>query len=189
MRGEDSFEGSESSGKAVAWALRQAIGWGVVAAVVYVLIAQSGSLMPARPVSSAAPARAAAPAGSDAAVTNTLRYPADGTGHVRLDADVDGGTVHFVVDTGSTLVALTRADAEAAGIDPAGLVYSVPVSTANGETRAARVLLRSVRLGQLAIEDVQAVVEPSLPISLLGMSFLSRIDRWEMRGGVLTISY
>lgn len=186
MRGEDSFEQSDSSGKAVAWALRQVVGWSVVAGVLYVLISHSSSLMPARP---AATARVAAPAADGTPVTNTLRYPADGSGHVRLDADVDGGTVHFVVDTGSTVVALTRADAEAAGLNPAGLVYSVPVNTANGETRAAPVTLRSVRLGQLTIEDVQAVVEPSLPVSLLGMSFLSRLDRWEMRGGVLTISY
>ncbi len=183
MRGEDSFEESEASGKAVAWALRQAIAWSVIAAVVYVLVAHWDALTPE------APSAVVASAAGNAPVTNTLRYPADETGSVRVEADVDGAAVHFVVDTGSTLVALTRADAEAAGINPAGLIYSVAVSTANGETRAAPVTLRTVRLGQLSVGDVQAVVEPSLPISLLGMSFLSRLDRWEMRGGVLTISY
>ncbi|HEY1795374.1 MAG TPA: TIGR02281 family clan AA aspartic protease [Stellaceae bacterium] len=190
MRGEGSFEASEASGKAVTWALRQAGAWSVIAAVVYILVAQWGSLAPVRPTAAPAPADAeAGTAASSAPITNTLRYPADATGHVRLEADVDGAMVHFVVDTGATLVTLTPADAEAAGINPAGLVFSVTMNTANGQTRAAPVLLRAVRLGQLTIEDVQAVVVPNVPVSLLGMSLLSRIDRWEMRGGVLTISY
>jgi aspartyl protease family protein len=118
-----------------------------------------------------------------------MRYPANARGEVRLDADVDGATVHFVVDTGANLVTLTFADAEAAGINPAALAFSMRMSTANGETRAAPVLLRGIRIGQLSLDDVQAVVVRNVPVSLLGMSFLSRLDQWEMRGGVLTISY
>jgi aspartyl protease family protein len=167
MRGEDSFEESEASGKAVAWALRQAIAWSAVAA----------------------PSAVVASAAGNAPVTNTLRYPADRSGSVRLDADVDGAAVHFVVDTGANLVTLTVADAEAAGINPAGLDYSMTMSTANGKTRGAPVVLRAVRLGQLTVEGVEAVVVRNVPVSLLGMSFLSRLDSWEMRGGVLTISY
>jgi aspartyl protease family protein len=187
MRGEDSVEPSESSGKAVAWALRQAVGWSAVAGVVYFLVAQSGTLLPARPA--AAPAAVPPSAASDAPVTNTLRYAADARGEVRLDADVDGAMVHFVVDTGANLVTLTLADAEAAGINPAALVFSMRFSTANGETYGAPVELRGIRLGQLSVEDVQAVVVRNVPVSLLGMSFLSRLDHWEMRSGVLTISY
>ncbi len=183
MRGKDSFDESEPGGKAVAWALRQAVAWGAIAAVVYWLVAQWGNSMPTPP------APVAAPAASEAPATDTLRYPADQTGAVRLEADVDGATVHFVVDTGANLVTLTLADAEAAGINLAGLVFSMKFSTANGRTRGAPVVLRAVRLGQLSVGDVQAVVVQNVPVSLLGMSFLSRLDRWEMRGGVLTISY
>jgi aspartyl protease family protein len=186
MRGENSFEPSESSGKAVAWALRQAVAWSAIAGVVYVLVGYWSALLPARPV---APAPVAAPAASDAPVINTIRYAADARGEVRLDADVDGATVHFVVDTGANLVTLTLADAEAAGINPAALVFSMKFSTANGETYAAPVELRGIRIGQLSVEDVQAVVVRNVPVSLLGMSFLSRLDHWEMRSGVLTISY
>jgi len=191
MRGEDSFERPESSGKAVAWACRQAVAWSAVAAVVYWLVAQWGPLIPTAAVAPPArvPTIAAAPLAADAPVTNTMRYSANERGEVRLDADVDGAAVHFVVDTGANLVTLTPADAEAAGIDPAGLTYSMRMSTANGETRAAPVMLRGIRLGQLSVEDVQAVVVQNLSVSLLGMSFLSRLDHWEMRGGVLTISY
>lgn len=191
MRGEDSFERPESSGKAVAWACRQAVAWSAVAAVVYCFVARWGTPVPTGPIHPAAqvPTIAAAPLSADAAVTNTMRYSADERGEVRLDADVDGAAVHFIVDTGANLVALTPADAEAAGINPAGLTYSMRMSTANGETRAAPVSLRGIRLGQLSVEDVQAVVVPNLSVSLLGMSFLARLDHWDMRGGVLTISY
>jgi aspartyl protease family protein len=194
MRGEDSFEQPESSGKAVAWALRQAVAWGAIAAVVYLVAMQWDTLLPARPVTPSAPASVAAPAPVAAPataelVTDTMRYAADAHGAVRLEADVDGATVHFLVDTGANLVTLTLADAEAAGINLAGLVFSMKFSTANGETYGAPVQLRGIRLGQLSVEDVQAVVVRNVPVSLLGMSFLSRLDHWEMRSGVLTISY
>jgi aspartyl protease family protein len=189
MRGEDSFERPESSGKAVAWALRQAVAWSAIAAVAYWLIAQWGAPLPTQPAAPPPPAPVAAPAATTAPVTNTMRYSADTRGEVRLDADVDGATVHFVVDTGANLVTLTLADAEAAGINPAALVFSMRFSTANGETYGAPVQLRGIRLDQLSIEDVQAVVVRNVPVSLLGMSFLTRLDHWEMRGGVLTISY
>ena len=51
------------------------------------------------------------------------------------------------------------------------------------------VRLREVRIGQLSIEDVQGIVHENLGISLLGMSFLKRIDSWEMRDGVLTLNW
>jgi aspartyl protease family protein len=179
-------EGSETGGKAVAWALRQAVGWGVVAVVIFALVAHRAQLMP-RPAST--PPANPTTAQHAEAMANTLVYPVDGQGHVRLDGDVNGATVHFVVDTGATLVTLTARDAEAAGINPAGLNFSIAMNTANGRIRAAPVTLREVRLGQLSIEDVQGVVVPNLSVSLLGMSFLSRLDGWEMRGGALTISY
>ncbi|HEX3884308.1 MAG TPA: TIGR02281 family clan AA aspartic protease [Stellaceae bacterium] len=178
-------ERSGTGGKAVAWALRQAVGWGVVAVVIFALVAHRAQLLP-RPAS----APPADPTAQHAeAMVNTLVYPVDARGHVRLDGDVNGATVHFVLDTGATLVTLTARDAEAAGINPAGLNFSMAMNTANGRTRAAPITLREVRLGQLSIEDVQGVVVPNLSVSLLGMSFLSRLDRWEMRGGALTISY
>lgn len=189
MRGEDSFEEPGSSGKVVGWACRQAVAWSAVAGVLYWAVAQWGPLAPRAAVAPPATPVATAPRAPGVPATNAMRYPANARGEVRLDADVDGATVHFVVDTGANLVTLTLADAEAAGINPAGLVFSMRMSTANGETRAAPVVLRGIRIGQLSVEDVHAVVARNLSVSLLGMSFLSRLDRWEMSGGVLTISY
>src|SRR6185437_14244602 len=95
--------------------------------------------------------------------------------------------LRFVVDTGASTVTLTAADAAAAGISHSSLSYSIVTNTANGQGRAAPVRLREVRIGQLAINDVQAAVVDNLHMSLLGMSFLKRLERVEMGEGTLTI--
>jgi len=95
----------------------------------------------------------------------------------------------LLVDTGATLVTLTQADARTAGIDPGELVFNHRASTANGSARMAPVTLREVRIGQLSIYDVPAAVLEHLNISLLGMSFLTRLESYEMRDGKLTISW
>ena len=95
----------------------------------------------------------------------------------------------MLVDTGASLVTLTPADARAAGINPAGLVFSGHVQTANGTSRMAPVTLREIRIGQLSIYDVRAAVLENLNVSLLGMSFLGRLQGYEMRDGKLTVSW
>lgn len=175
-----------AGGGTIAWAVRQAIGWAAVALALYFLASHRD-----RPWSGEAapkPAAAAGPA-MRPVLENTLVYRTNAQGHVRLEGAVNGAIVPFVVDTGATLVTLTLRDAEAAGISPGELDFSMPLNTANGGIRAAPVTLREVRLGQLALDDVQAAVVPNLSISLLGMSFLSRLDRWDMRDGALTITY
>ena len=62
-------------------------------------------------------------------------------------------------------------------------------STANGVARAAPVRLRELRIDQLLVPDVTAAVAENLNISLLGQSFLTRLDGYEMRDGVLTLNY
>jgi aspartyl protease family protein len=95
----------------------------------------------------------------------------------------------MLVDTGATLVALTPADARAAGINPASLVFNGHAQTANGTARMAQATLREIRIGQLSIYDVRASVLENLDISLLGMSFLGRLQAYEMRDGKLTITW
>jgi len=106
-----------------------------------------------------------------------------------LDAAVNGANVRFMVDTGATPVALTMRDAMAAGISRHELVFNRRMSTANGTTLAAAVKLRELRVGQLSVTDVPAVVHENLQMSLLGQSFLTRLDSYEMRDGVLTLNY
>jgi aspartyl protease family protein len=125
-------------------------------------------------------------------VSNLLTYRADRSGQFTVDAMVNGTKMRFLVDTGAYLVVLTPEDARAAGLSPGTLRYTEKLGTAHGTARAARATLREVRLDQLAVDEVPAVVvmeEGSLPISLLGISFLKRLNGYSIRDGVLTIEW
>jgi aspartyl protease family protein len=101
-------------------------------------------------------------------------------GHFWADAQVNGQPVHFLVDTGATAVALTPEDAQRLGFKPADLKYGYNVTTAGGSSRAAAVTLTSVSVNGARLDDVQAlVVADGLDVSLLGMSYLGRLTRFE----------
>ena len=101
-------------------------------------------------------------------------------GHFWADADVNGKPVHFLVDTGATAVALTPQDAERLGFKAKDLKYGYDVTTAGGGTRAAAITLASVSINGARLENVQAlVVSDGLDVSLLGMSYLGRLTRFE----------
>jgi aspartyl protease family protein len=101
-------------------------------------------------------------------------------GHYWAEGQVNGRRVRFLVDTGATTVALTLADAERLGIRPLRADYVHPVMTANGETRAAQVKLDSISVSGARVYDVDAmVVEKGLTTSLLGMTYLGRLSRFE----------
>jgi len=186
MGADGSYERAVSSGGAIAWACRQAVAWGALALVLYFLVGHRNELLPRDAVP---PPEAAVSTAAHGAAQNTLVYPTDAQGHVELDADVEGAIVHFIVDTGATRVTLTLRDAEAIGISRDELDFTIAMNTANGRVQAAPITLRTVRLGQFVLYDVRALVVPNLSVSLLGMSFLSRLDRWEMSDGALTISW
>jgi aspartyl protease family protein len=101
-------------------------------------------------------------------------------GHFWADAEVNGKPVHFLVDTGATAVALTPQDAERLGFRAKDLKYGYDVTTAGGGTRAAAITLASVSINGAKLENVQAlVVSDGLDVSLLGMSYLGRLTRFE----------
>ena len=101
-------------------------------------------------------------------------------GHFWADAQVNGQPVHFLVDTGATAVALTPEDAERLGFKAADLKYGYSVTTAGGASHAAAVTLTSVSVNGARLENVQAlVVSDGLDVSLLGMSYLGRLTRFE----------
>lgn len=109
----------------------------------------------------------------------SVRRAADG--HFWAEATVNGARVRFLVDTGASTVALSEADARRAGLDPQSLRYTAEVMTAGGSARGAPVRLDYVSIGSVRLENVQAIVIEgnTLPISLLGMSFLGRLSRYE----------
>jgi aspartyl protease family protein len=128
----------------------------------------------------AAPAAPAAAPAADETGGSGAEIVKSPDGHFWAEAMVDGERVRFLVDTGSTAVALTMDDARRLGFDPGGLNYSYKVMTANGEARAAEVRLASVSVGGARVDDVPAmVIERGLPSSLLGMTYLGRLSKFE----------
>ena len=112
----------------------------------------------------------------------------DDSGHFGVDARIDGRRIAFLVDTGASQITIRESDASRLGFHPARRDYSVKISTANGEGRAAVVDLRTVEVGDIVVRDLRALVVPdeALGVNLLGMSFLSRV-RWTHERGQLTL--
>jgi len=104
------------------------------------------------------------------------------SGHFEVTATVNGHQTPMIFDTGASAVVLTLADAEAAGIDTAGLRFTVPVSTANGTGLAARTRLKSISVGGIERRNVTAFVTEAsaLDTSLLGMTFLETLSRYSV---------
>jgi aspartyl protease family protein len=101
-------------------------------------------------------------------------------GHYWATGEVGGQTVRFLVDTGATAVSLTPADARKLGFDPRALTYDYEVITAQGRARAASVRLDKLSVDGATVADVDAlVIEKGLETSLLGMSYLGRLSRFE----------
>jgi aspartyl protease family protein len=113
----------------------------------------------------------------------------DKRGHFQVRAYVDGRDLSFMVDTGASVVALTERAAAQIGVRPMPSEFSINVSTANGAVRAARAKLRRVEIGGLYVDDVEALVLPDKALSenLLGLSFLSRLKRYEFAGSTLVL--
>lgn len=176
-----------SSGKAMQFAAVM-LGAAVVLALVVGLLMPAPEQLPipAEPTPRHAVAR---PTPAVPAVPDTpLTYRADASGHFYVTALVNGAPIRFMIDTGASVVTLTPDDARAAGIFMESLQYTQTMSTANGEARAAQTSLRDIRLDQLFVDDVAAVVmENPMPVSLLGMSFLRRLHGYSIKDGVLTI--
>jgi aspartyl protease family protein len=110
-----------------------------------------------------------------------------GDGHFMARTQINGRRVLMIIDTGASTVVLRPEDARRAGIETNALIYSVPVETANGRAFAARIKLDKVSVGELTIENVDALVTKpgALHQSLLGMSFLSRLRSYEFSGNQL----
>ncbi len=109
-------------------------------------------------------------------------------GHFHADAEVNGGLVAFMVDTGATTVALSWTDARAVGIDPASLTFSQVVMTAGGPVKSAPVRIGRIAIGPIERRDVEAAVMPEgIDGSLLGLSFLDTLKSYEISGDRLTL--
>jgi len=110
-------------------------------------------------------------------------------GDFTLAASINGVRVPMVLDTGASSVVLTEEAARAAGLPIEILDYAVKVETANGRTQAAAVTLDRLAVGNLLERNVPALVvrRGQLKNNLLGMSFLNRLESWEVRGDRLSM--
>ena len=102
--------------------------------------------------------------------------PADSRGHFMTQGAINGRPVTFMLDTGATSVAMSAADAQRIGLD-----YSkgqrVQMNTANGVASGYKLRLQSVRVGDVEVYDIDAIVSPQpMPFVLLGNSFINRFS-------------
>jgi aspartyl protease family protein len=181
--------------------VREALSWGVVAVIGVAALSHFDSLktgaermfgLPtpadtAQMRTAARTAQAKKPATSH--LGSIVEIDAESNGHFNTEVDINGRPVEVMIDTGATMVALSYEDAERAGIYLKDRDFTRTVSTANGIGRVAPVTLSRVSIGDITVRNVPAAVaEPGrLKTSLLGMTFLSRLSRFDMRSGRLTL--
>ena len=123
------------------------------------------------------------------AKARAVEIPRGRGGEFALQARINGVNAPMVVDTGATSVVLTYETAKAAGLPLELLDYDVEVETAGGHTKAARLTLDRLAIGELVERSVPALVVPhgTMKTNLLGMSFLDRLERWEVRADRLML--
>ena len=124
-----------------------------------------------------------------AAAGRTLSIPHDARGHFETEGRIEGQRIAFMVDTGASVVALNETSAARFGVRPSRSDYNAIVTTANGTIKAARTQLAMIEIGGLIVRDVDAMVLPDEALSenLLGLSFLSKLKRFEYANGQLVL--
>lgn len=115
----------------------------------------------------------------------TIALVRDRSGHFTLDAGVGDKTIHFLVDTGASVVTLSHEDAEMIGIDTAALSYRIPVTTANGRALVAGTTLDALTIAGSELRTLRVFVAPQgkLDTSLFGMNGLDRFASWRVEKG------
>ena len=133
------------------------------------------------------PSRVVEAVGAEGERELVVRRASDG--HFRVDADVNGVPVRFLIDTGASTTVLTQADARRVGIDPATLTFDRAVQTANGLAFFARAFLTSFSIGPYHLASVPVGVMPAgaLDTSLLGMSTINRFSSWRIDGDQMVL--
>lgn len=128
------------------------------------------------------------PAGAVASARRVV-IPSNSRHHFEVEASIGGRRVGFLVDTGASIVALNKTAARDLGISVNSGNSKVSLQTANGKVEAQRVRLPAISVGSLQVQNVDAVVLPdeALKSNLLGMTFLSRLTRYEFRSGQLIL--
>jgi len=133
----------------------------------------SGGLVAASPLSA-----------TDADGRATITLDKALNGHFEARGAINGKAINLLVDTGASTTVLTSADAARIGFDPSALSFTIPVSTANGTARAARVVADDIAIGPIVRRNVPLLVAEAgrLDQSLLGMNFIGTLSGFDLRG-------
>lgn len=179
-------------GSAARHVLHEALLWGAVALGGFAFIYFFDDLKSAfGPGGSVAPIaeRSEPKQATSSGFAGEVRLKADPRGHFVFAAAVNDRLATFMADTGATLVVLTYEDAARLGLSPHSLEFSGLAQTANGVARVAPVTLDRVRVEDITVRHVPAVVaeKGALATNLLGMSFLGRLKSFQMQGSELVL--
>ncbi|MGI6854140.1 TIGR02281 family clan AA aspartic protease [Mesorhizobium sp. 1B3] len=133
-------------------------------------------------------------ASTRAPVTNAplgrkFELAADPRGHFTADFRLNGRLLPAMIDTGATLVAINASTARKIGISLRPHEFRYKVETANGPTKAATATIDNLQIGRIVIDKVQAVVleDKALSGTLIGMNFLNRLGKFEIKNGTLVM--
>jgi aspartyl protease family protein len=154
------------------------------------LMAQMADRMTPAPAQAHAMSAPAAPVETIAlAGSRSVSIPRDSRGHFETEGRIEGQRIGFMVDTGASMIALNESSAARFGLRPPAGAFNATVTTANGIVKAARTRLPMVEVGGLMVRDVDAMVLPDEALSenLLGLSFLSKLKRFEYANGQMVL--
>ncbi|WNO52533.1 retropepsin-like aspartic protease family protein [Stakelama saccharophila] len=158
--------------------LKSLIGWAAIAAILYVAVDHRRDIV-----------RLAAGIGigNQKIAGDTTRIRQSSDGHFWARVELNGVERRMLIDSGATITALSKSTADAAGIE-AGSGFPVLLNTANGMVEAQRGTIDHVVLGNLRMDDLDAVIAPSFgDLDVIGMNFLSRLGSWRVEGDTLIL--
>lgn len=115
-----------------------------------------------------------------------ITMTADNQGHFYTTGTINGVSVRFLVDTGATMISLGATDARRVGLD-FNRGQKGMTQTANGQVVVSKIQLDTVRIGDVTLHNVDALVhQTEMPMALLGMSFLNRMEM-QRDGSTMTL--
>ncbi len=124
-----------------------------------------------------------------AQINGTERIARSPNGHFMADFTLNNARVHALIDTGASTIAMNEKTARRAGLRLRSSDFIYEVTTANGKAKAARAVLKTVKIGSIRMRDVEALVleDRALSTTLIGMSFMNRLRSFEYKSGNLVL--
>ena len=153
-------------------ALKMALAWVAIFGIAFLLFAFRGEF------SSFGQRLRAEATGAPIESAGEVRVPIGQDGHFWVDAEINGHSTHFLVDSGATTTTISRAAAEQAGVPLTGQL--VPVSTANGVAPMRMATAERLQLGSIERADFPVNVSERDDTNVLGMNFLSSLSGWRV---------